>query len=115
MPGCPLRNFESCPEHNKKGGCQFWLTYASSTGTTEANVSGCAMVLTPLLLLENANALGIVAGEVNKVGAEVSAGRVENIKENNATREQLVTLAKGSTVLVLPDHNTNTQLKSIGR
>ena len=67
MAGCPYRNFEDCPQHNKKGGCELWMSYSGKGGVTDANMEGCALVLTPMLLLENANALGLVAGEVNKV------------------------------------------------
>ncbi len=74
MSGCPYRNFDECPQHNKKGGCEFWMSYSSTSGVTEAAMEGCAVVLTPMLLLEQANALGKVAGQVNGVAAEVSAG-----------------------------------------
>lgn len=106
MPGCPYRNFEECPEHNKKGGCCFWISYTSKSGVTDAQMEGCAVTLAPMLLLENANALGLVAGEVNKVGAEVSAGRVENVKEGDALRKQLVCLSSGERGLVVPEHHT---------
>lgn len=78
MPGCPFRNFDPCPEHNKAGGCSLWLAYASNSGVTEAHMEGCALALSPMLLMENANALGNVAGEVDRLGAEISAHRVEN-------------------------------------
>lgn len=56
-------------------------------------MNGCALTLTPLLLLENANNLGIVAGEISKTAAEISAGRSENVKNGEATRQQLLSLA----------------------
>lgn len=102
---CPFRNFEECPQHNKKGGCSFWLDYSRNNDTQSAKTEGCAVILTPMLLLENANALGIVAGEVNKVGAEVSALRVENIRENQTNRAQFVGLANGNKELVNVNHN----------
>lgn len=105
--GCPLRNFKECPEHNKKGGCNFWMSYTSNKDTANAQMEGCAIVLTPILLLENANNLGIVAGEVNKVGAEVSASRVENIKEQQANRTQFINLALGNNQLINANHDNN--------
>ena len=35
---CPFRNFEDCPEHSKKGGCAFWLSYAANRQNVEAQV-----------------------------------------------------------------------------
>lgn len=102
---CPFRNFEECPEHNKKGGCSFWMAYASSREGLDAHMDGCAITLTPLLLLELANNLGAVAGEVSKVGAEVSAGRNENIRNGEATRRQFLALAQGTLQLVTPDYS----------
>lgn len=101
---CPFRNFEECPEHNKKSGCSFWLSYTVNRPNAEAQVEGCAITLTPLLLVENAHYLGVVAGEVNKVGAEVSAGRCEATKDAAATRVQLLSLATGNYSLVNPEH-----------
>jgi len=109
---CPYRNFKKCPENNKKDGCAFWLNYTSNSDTQNANVEGCAVVLTPMLLLENSNNLGIVAGEINKVGAEVSASRVEIIRENEANRQQFVNLAYGHKELVIANHNTTKQIGS---
>ena len=106
MAGCPLRNFEECPQHNKKGGCEWWIGYHSKTGITDADMQGCAVVLQPLLLLENANALGMMEGRINQVSAEISAGRTENVKEGNALRQQLLHLALGGRKLVVPDHKT---------
>lgn len=103
---CPFRNFEECPEHNKKGGCSFWIAYATNNQGTEAHMEGCAITLTPILLLENANNLGAVAGEISKVGAEVSAGRCESVKNGEATRMQLLALASGVRELVQPDYST---------
>ena len=105
---CPFRNFEDCPEHSKKGGCAFWLSYAANRQNVEAQVEGCAVTLTPLLLLENANNLGAVAGEISKVGAEVSAGRCESVKNGEATR----TLASGQHRLVQPDYAATLQLEA---
>ena len=68
-------------------------------------VQTCALPI----LLENANALGLVAGEVNKVGAEVSAGRVENLRECEATRRQLIGLAYGDPALIQPEHTAAIQ------
>lgn len=62
---CPFRNSEEYPEHNKKGGCAFWLSYTVNCPNAEAQVEGSAVSLTPLLLLENANNLGAVAGEIS--------------------------------------------------
>lgn len=107
---CPYRNFEPCPEHNKKNGCSFWLNYTSNNKTLQSNTEGCAVTLTPILLLENANNLGIVAGEVNKIGVEISAGRVENIKEQQANRVQFLNLALGKKQLVNANHTTIKEL-----
>lgn len=107
MSCCPFRNFEDCPEHNKKGGCALWLSYSANNAAAEAHVEGCSLVLTPLLLIQQVNNLAVVAGEVTKVGAEVSAGRAENIRTGEAARRQLLSLASGQRELVLPDY-TNT-------
>ena len=109
---CPFRNFEDCPEHSKKGGCAFWLSYAANRQNVEAQVEGCAVTLTPLLLLENANNLGAVAGEISKVGAEVSAGRCESVRNGEATRMQLLALASGQRRLVQPDFAATLQLEA---
>lgn len=109
---CPFRNFEACPEHNKKGGCAFWLSYTANRQSLEAQVEGCALSLTPLLLLENANNLGAVAGEVRKVGAEVSAGRCEAVRNGEATRMQLLSLASGQRQLVQPDYTATLRLEA---
>ena len=105
MAGCPLRNFEECPQHCKKGGCEWWIAYSSKSGVTDANMEGCAVVLQPLLLLEHANALGMIEGRINQVSSEVSAGRVESVKEGEALRRQLLSLAVGKRELVLPRHD----------
>ena len=104
MSGCPYRNFDECPQHNKKGGCEFWMSYSSTSGVTEAAMEGCAVVLTPMLLLEQANALGKVAGQVNGVAAEVSAARAEATRGAEAPRRQLVGLAIGHIELIEPDY-----------
>lgn len=109
---CPFRDFEECPEHNKKGGCSFWLSYTANRHNIEAQVEGCAVTLTPLLLLENANSLGAVAGEISKVGAEVSAGRCESVKNGEATRMQLLSLASGKRQLVQPDYSATLKLEA---
>ncbi len=108
MPGCPLRNFEDCPEHSKKGGCSWWLSYSRDG---QAPIEACAVTLTPVLLLEQANATGEVARAVSHVSAEVSAGRVENVKEAAANRAQLVHLALGNKRLVTVDHSTTKSLE----
>ena len=117
MAGCPLKNFEECPEHNKKGGCEWWMAYSSKSGVTDANMQGCAVVLQPLLMLENANALGMMEGRINQVSAEISAGRVETLKEGDALRQQLVSLAVGNREVIQPHHNTsidNAKVPEIG-
>ncbi len=45
MAGCPYRNFEDCPQHNKKGRCELWMSYSGKGGVTDANMEGCALVL----------------------------------------------------------------------
>lgn len=104
MAGCPLRNFEECPQHNKRGGCEWWMGYHSKSGVTDADMQGCAVVLQPLLQLEHANALGMLEGRMNQLSAEVSAGRVEHIREGDALRRQLLSLASGERTLVRPRH-----------
>ena len=106
MSGCPLNHFEECPQHNKKGGCEWWMSYTSNTGVTDANMEGCAVLLQTLLFLENANALGMMEGRINQVSAEISAGRVESVKEGDALRKQLLHLALGKRDLIVPDHTT---------
>lgn len=105
MAGCPFRNFQDCPQHSKTSGCELWMTYSGSKDSLESRMEGCALALAPMLLLENANCLGLVAGEVQKVGAEVSASRVESIAEGTALRRQFVSLARGRTELVEADHS----------
>ena len=62
-----------------------------------------------MLLLEQANVTGQLAGEMSKVGAEVSAARCENIAEGKALRQQFVSLANGSKALVEADHSHTMQ------
>lgn len=109
---CPFRNFEDCPEHNKQNGCSFWIAYSSNREGLDAHMEGCAITLTPILLLENANYLGVVAGEINKVGAEISSGRSEAIQTGTALRNQLLNLAKGERTLVNADYSSTMKLET---
>lgn len=111
MACCPFRNFEDCPEHNKKGGCNLWLSYSANNVATDAHVEGCSLALTPLLLIQQVNNLAVVASEINKVGAEVSAGRSENIKSNEATRLQLISLASGQKELICPNYTETMKIE----
>jgi hypothetical protein len=111
MAGCPFKNFEECPEHDKKGGCEMWLSYSANGSTTEAHVEGCSIKLTPLILIQQVNNLAVVAGEVQKVGAEVSAGRSENIKTGEAARMQLLALATGRREFVRPDYSSTMKIE----
>lgn len=104
MSGCPYRNFEECPQHNKRGGCEFWLSYHSNSESTDSKLEGCAVVLTPILLVQQINNTGVLANEVNKVGSEISLARVESIKEQQANRQQFLNLANGDRALVNPDY-----------
>ena len=104
MAGCPFKNFEECPEHSKKGGCALWMSYTGSKDNVQSSFEACAFTLTPMLLLEQANVTGMLAGEMSKVGAEVSAARCENIAEGKALRQQFVSLANGNKTLVEADH-----------
>jgi len=103
---CPLQRFKKCPKHNEDGGCAWWLSYSTTNETGNNDIKGCSMTLTPLLLIENANGLGVVAAEVNKCAAEMSASRVENICENEATRQQFVHLAQGHKELIRANHTS---------
>lgn len=105
MTGCPYRNFEECPQHNKKGGCEFWISYSSNSETSNSKLEGCAIVLTPIILVQQINNTGVLASEVNKMSSEISASRVEAIKENEANRKQLLSLVQGERVLIKPNHN----------
>lgn len=107
MAGCPHRNFEECPQHNKKGGCEFWLSYSSNSETSNSNLEGCAIVLTPILLVQQINNTGVLASEVNKVGAEISQARIETIKEQQANRKQFLSLVQGERVLINPNYLEN--------
>lgn len=107
MTGCPYRNFEECPQHNKKGGCEFWLSYSSNSETIDSKLEGCAVVLTPILLVQQINNTGVLASEVNKVGAEISQARTEAIKEHQANRKQFLSLAQGDRVLINPNYLEN--------
>lgn len=109
MAGCPFKNFEECPEHSKKGGCALWMSYSGGKDSMQASFAGCALALTPMLLLEQANVTGRLAGEMSKVGAEVSAARCENIAEGKALRQQFVSLANGHRVLIEADHSGTMQ------
>lgn len=95
MPSCPF-NHDECPEHNKKGGCQFWIEYSSKSNVTESLMKGCCLQLMTFLQLENANALGILASKVDQLSAELSAMRSENNINSETTRKQLVSLAQGN-------------------
>ena len=114
MSGCPFRNFEDCPEHNKKGGCSLWLSYSTNGSTTEAQVEGCSLVLTPMLLIQQVNNLAVVASETSKVAEEVSASRVENIKIYEANRYQLLSLANGKKELIQPCYSNSIELRRGG-
>lgn len=109
MAGCPFKGLDECPEHSKKGGCALWMSYSGSKDSMQASFEGCAFTLTPMLLLEQANVTGQLAGEMSKVGAEVSAARCENIAEGKALRQQFVSLATGSKALVEADHSHTMQ------
>ncbi len=113
MSGCPFKNFEECPEHNKKGGCSLWLSYSANNAASDAKVEGCSLVLMPILLIQQVNNLAVVADEVTKVGAEVSAGRAENIKTGEAARRQLLSLASGQRELVLPDYTNTMKIEGV--
>lgn len=102
---CPFRNFDECPEHNKKNGCSFWIAYTTNKDSLEAHIEGCSITLTPLLLLESANNLGHIAGEISKVGSEISYSRCENIKNGEAIREQLCSLASGNIQKIHPNYS----------
>ena len=106
---CPYTK-EECPEHNKKGGCAWWMEY-HTTRKADADVHGCAMILTPMLLIEVVNGLGGVAFEVSKSAAETSAGRVENIKTWEALRTQLLALAQRQNVLIQPDYSATGKIE----
>lgn len=105
MAGCPYKNFEECPQHNKRGGCEFWLSYSSNSESLDGKLEGCAVVLTPILLVNQINNTGVLAGEVNKLASEISSARIESIKENEANRMQLISLVQGERVLIKPNHN----------
>ena len=105
MPNCPF-NHEECPEHNKKGGCQFWIEYSSKSNVNESLMKGCCLQLAVFLQLENANALGILASKVDQLNAELSAMRSENNMNSDTTRKQLVSLAQGNrSDLLMPKYS----------
>lgn len=101
---CPLTK-EECPEHNKKGGCAWWLE-AKQRDEATSTMQGCAMVLSPMLLANQINATYQVAKEANQTSCEISALRNENIKEQEASRAQLLSLALGKKELVQAEHST---------
>jgi len=68
-------------------------------------MEGCAIVLQPMIMVENANMLNKTAIHVDQCSAEISAGRVESLKEGDALRKQLLNLALGGRELVVPQHN----------
>ena len=105
MAGCPYRNFKECPKHNKNGGCELWMDYTTNRKDVDAKIEGCALVLTPLLLIENINNLQVNSVKVSEVAAEISKARMENIKENRANRKQLCSLANGNRELINPNYN----------
>lgn len=105
MAGCPFNNFKECPQHNKNGGCEFWISYITNRKDIDAHMEGCAIILTPMLLIENVNNLQVTATAINGVAAEINKARVENIKENTANREQLCSLARGERTLINPNYN----------
>ena len=81
------------------------LNYTTNKDSLEAHIEGCSITLTPLLLLESANNLGHIAGEISKVGSEISYSRCENIKNGEATREQLCSLASGNIQKIHPNYS----------
>ena len=42
MAGCPFKNFEECPEHNKSGGCEPWVSYSGGKDSVNDSLEGCA-------------------------------------------------------------------------
>lgn len=108
---CPFRLFKKCPQNNSDNGCALWVKYIGNKGTMEASLEHCAFVLNTHLALESINTIGKLAGEVNKLGAEVSALRSENIKEQQASRLQLVALAQGNKKYINANHANNKEIK----
>lgn len=85
MALCPFTQQE-CPEHNKKGGCQLWLDTTVQGANVQSSLSGCAMALGVLLQAHSVNNTAALADGVNKVQAEISHARVEQLQFQNRER-----------------------------
>lgn len=107
MANCPYRNFTKCPENNGEEGCQFWVSYKVNSENDETTAEGCAAVLTPILLIQNINNTAIVSNGVNKLMDVINAGRFERLRDCEAIRVQMLTLASGNQQLVVPNFEIN--------
>lgn len=107
MANCPFHNFEKCPENNGNEGCQLWVSYKINNGDNETTTEGCASVLTPILLIQNINNTAIVSNGINKLMDVINAGRFESIRDNEAIRVQMLTLASGNQQLIVPNFEVN--------
>ncbi len=104
---CPLRKNKECPQHGRDAaGCALWCEIQINKDV-DGMVRGCALAVTPRLILEVAGLTACVAKEASQTSAEVSALRVENIKEHTANRVQFVALAQGHVECVAVNHNSN--------
>lgn len=101
---CPITK-EECPEHNKKAGCAWWIEAKQGDEAT-STMQGCAIVINPMLLAHQINASYQIAKETAQTGCEISALRNETIKEQEASRMQLLSLALGKKELVKAKHTT---------
>ena len=107
MANCPFRNFEKCPESNGDEGCQLWVSYKMNGENGETITEGCASVLTPVLLIQSINNTAIVANKISILNNSVDASRFESIRDNEAIRVQMLTLASGNQQLIVPNFDPN--------
>ena len=93
MANCPFLG-APCPEHNKEGGCALYLSCDTQSNQTSARMEGCALVLSTLMQVHCVNNMAAVADGVEKVQAEVSSSRVENLQGNGLALKVLGLMAQ---------------------
>ena len=93
MANCPFLG-APCPEHNKEGGCALYLSCDTQSKQTSARMEGCALVLSTLMQIHSVNNMAAVADGVDKVQAEISSSRVENLQGNGLALKVLGLMAQ---------------------
>lgn len=93
MAICPFTG-DACPEHNKDNGCALYITADAKSTQTSARMEGCTLVLSTLMQVHCVNNMAAVVDGVEKVQAEVSSSRVENLQGNGLALKVLGLMAQ---------------------